>query len=77
MKHMIKLFPCEKLNEYIQGRISGFIHILSGMPEMSYSWMRSGEGIETLRFDCTDEQFALIKATIDKQYGGVIEYVFE
>ena len=77
MKHIIRIIPCEKLNEYIQGRISGIIYALSGMPEIGYAWMRRTNGVEYMRFDCTDEQFALIKETIGKLYGDFIKYELE
>lgn len=74
MAHYIRVEHNDKLNEYIQGRMSGIIYALSGMPEIGYAWQRRVDGSELLRFDCTDEQFEQIREAINNCYGGVINY---
>ena len=78
MEHLIMLVSDVNLNDYIRGRISGIIYALSGMPEEGYGWMRDADnGNELLCFDCTEEQYTAITATINKLYGDLIEYEFE
>lgn len=56
-------------NEYIRGRISGIIHVLSGMPEKGYAWKTQEEELDwTIRYDATEEQHEAIKAYIEKYY---------
>lgn len=55
-------------NDYIQGRISGIIHALTGMPDEGYAW-RSMDRIEWFtRFDATIEQYLTIKEELNKLY---------
>ena len=65
------------LNEYIQGRISGIVHVLSGMPAKGYGWMRhDDDGRETLTFECTEEQYQTIVTSVKNLYGHLIDLEF-
>ena len=74
--HWIFLHPCKELNDYIQGRITGIIYVLIGMPDICWAWMRRRDGVEYMRFECTDEQYQTILNAIDKDYGRLIERGF-
>lgn len=71
--HMIIFALNDKLSEYILGRISAIVWVISGMPEREYAW-DSWTDSEIYHFKCTDEQFTTIVETIDKAYGSVINY---
>jgi hypothetical protein len=56
-------------NEYIRGRISGFIAVLTGMPDKGYPWRTWEDGLGwTTRYDATEEQHEAIRACIEKYY---------
>ena len=56
-------------NDYIKGRISGIIHVLTGMPEKQYVWMGYTDNPDLrVRFDATQEQCEAIRACIGKLY---------
>ena len=64
-----------KLNEFQQGKVSGIIWALTGMPEKSYAIKVSKDGSEvTMTFDCTDQQFFNVMDAINTAYPGVIIY---
>ena len=57
-------------NAYIRGRISGFVTVITGMPDKGYPWRTLDEDVTDviMRYDATEEQSCLIKACIDKYY---------
>jgi hypothetical protein len=56
-------------NDYIRGRISGFVTVLTGMPEKGYPWkVWEDAGDYLMRYDATEEEHAAIKACLDKYY---------
>lgn len=68
MKTYEILIDGRSANEYIQGRISGIIHALTGMPDKGYPW-RTLDHIEwTTRFDATEEQYLTIQKELNKIY---------
>ena len=75
MRHSIKLMNNGKLNDYIVGRISGIIHVLTGMPDKGYPLKVCDDtGDVNVQFDCTDEQYQRVIETIDRMYGSMIAY---
>lgn len=65
----------EHLNEYIEGRISGMIYVLTGMPNSRYAWRKHEDDERSyLNFKATEEQYNAICEAIDKTYFGFIEY---
>lgn len=76
-EYCIILYPCKELNDYIQGRITGIIYVITGKPEIPSAWMRhTNSGIEYMRFTCTDEQYRMITETICMEYGDLLKYEF-
>lgn len=56
-------------NEYIRGRISGFVAVLTGMPDKGYPWMVDADERDWfMRYDATEEQHNTIVACIEKYY---------
>lgn len=56
-------------NAYIRGRISGFVTVLTGMPDKGYAWKTWGDERDWLmRYDATEEQHKAVKTCIEKYY---------
>ena len=56
-------------NDYIRGRISGFITVLTGMPDMTYGWTTDKTTRDWLtKYIATEDQHKAIKACIEKYY---------
>ena len=56
-------------NDYIRGRISGFVTVLTGMPDMTYGWTTDKTTRDWLtKYTATEEQHEAIKACIEKYY---------
>lgn len=67
-----------KTNDYIRGRISGMIYVLTGQPEMTYGWCTARGGVHLLtRVDVEAEQMEAIKNCINKVYPDAILLVKE
>lgn len=61
------------LNDYMRGRISGMIYILTRKPDKGFPW-RSNEihDLWYFRTMCSEEVFKEIIETIDRVYRGAI-----
>ena len=66
----------EKLNDYIEGRISGIIYALSGMPDMEHAVECMDDGSKVITFNCSEAQFHTIAMAINNVYGRVIDIKF-
>lgn len=55
------------MNEYIEGRISGIIYVLSGMPDSGYVIMHDGPDT-MMRFDGTEDQVKAVADCLNKLY---------
>ena len=57
------------VNDYIIGRINGYIYILTGMPEIEYGWGVSEDGKDCfIRYKATEEQNRSVVECIEKNY---------
>jgi hypothetical protein len=58
-------------NDYIRGRISGFITVLTDMPDMTYGWVCDKTEREWItKYIATEEQHKAIVACIEKYYSN-------
>ena len=63
----------EKLNDYMRGRISGFIYMLVRKPDKSFPWRsRETDNRWFVTTRCSPEVFKEIIETIEHVYPGVI-----
>lgn len=59
------------MDEYIEGRISGVIYVLTGMPEDSgYTYIEDGKDA-MMQFDATEGQAKAVAECINKLYPEV------
>lgn len=66
-------FDANKMDEYQRGLVSGVMYMATGMPEKTYSWVRSHD--KTLWFkdlECTEEQLTSIGKIVGKLLPGAI-----
>ena len=74
MEHIYEIgLDGEMLNDYMRGRISGMIHILTRKPNKSFPWESNDDRdrwfVTTL---CSEEVFKEIVETIEHDYPGCI-----
>lgn len=55
MKTYKILVDARTANDYIMGRISGIIYVLTGMPKRQYPWERNHEYDWTMMFDAEND----------------------
>lgn len=65
-----------KTNEYMRGRISGMIYVLTGQAHRGYAWRKApGDNHWIMQVLATDEQIVTISECIEKVYPDVIMLV--
>lgn len=55
-------------NDYIRGRISGVVYVLSGRPKREYAWIWDCELDWTWMFEASEEQANVIQECLNKMY---------
>ena len=69
MKKYEMLVHGPAVNNYIMGRISGIIYVLSGMPEKEYVWKIESDGRDCLLiYEASEEQHLAITRCIHHRY---------
>lgn len=64
-----KIFvDCRTANDYDRGRISGLIHVLTGMPKREYAWERNNNYDWTKMFDAEKEQSWAVADCLNRMY---------
>lgn len=67
------VIDAEKVNDYIRGRISGMIYILTRKPDMSFGWSsKYREDRWLTKTQCNEDIFYEIIKTVEHVYPGVI-----
>ena len=62
-----------KVSDYIRGRISGMIYVLTGQPEKGFAWRTvAGHGHWIMLVLATEEQIAAITDCVKKVYPEAI-----
>ena len=65
-------------NDYIRGRISGMIDVLTGQPEIGYGWcMARGDVHWMTAFSANDEEYKSVIECVEKYYPNAILLVKE
>jgi hypothetical protein len=60
-------------NDYIRGRISGFITVITGMPEMTYGWSHGECMCDWItKYNATKEQHEAIVECIGRYYPDAV-----
>lgn len=74
MENMYKIvLDGKKTSDYIRGRISGIIYVLTRKPDKGFPWKcEQTENRWTLTTVCSEEVFNDIIETINRVYPGVI-----
>ena len=70
MKTYKILINSKLTNNYINGRISGIIYVLTGMPKKGYPiW--NGDLDTVMRFDATEEQAKAVADCVNNLYPNI------
>ena len=74
MEHIYEIvFDGTKQNDYVRGRISGMIYILTRKPKVGFPWRNKEVGTRWIvTTQCSEEVFKEIIETIEHVYPGVI-----
>lgn len=69
MKKYEILIDGKASNSYVRGRINGMIFVLTGMPEVSFGYAKSKDGVEwVMCYVATEEQHKAVVECLEKHY---------
>ena len=74
MEHIYEIvLDGDCLNDYMRGRISGMVYILTRKPDKGFPWKsREADNQWIVTTQCSEEVFKEIFETIDRVYWGAI-----